>query len=217
MTPQGVNIKYPDKLFIGGKWVAPTSGSKLEIVNPNSEEVVAVGAGAGPDDMAAAIAAARGACGHGRRPATPPAERAAKRMARADHREARIGELSAAWTAQVGGLPSFAPIMHGGAVAGIRGIAAMGDSFAWTEKRKGQQVDTAMIVREPVGVVVGIAPWNAPFGIMANKGAYSLISGCTVIMKPSPETPLEAYIIAEAAEAAGLPAGVVNLVPADRE
>ena len=104
-----------------------------------------------------------------------------------------------------------------GSVMGMRGIAALGESFPWTEKRKGQMVDTAVIVREPVGVVVGIAPWNAPFGIMLNKVAYSLIAGCTIVMKPSPETPLEAYIIAEAAEEAGLPPGVVNLVPADRD
>ena len=118
MTPEGVNIKYPDKLFIGGKWVAPMSGSKIEIVNPNSEEVVAIVAEAGPDDMDAAVAAAREAFDNGPWPTTPPAERAAKLMAMADHLEARIGELSAAWTAQVGGLASFAPIMHGGAVAG---------------------------------------------------------------------------------------------------
>jgi acyl-CoA reductase-like NAD-dependent aldehyde dehydrogenase len=66
-------------------------------------------------------------------------------------------------------------------------------------------VDTAVIAREPVGVVAGIAPWNAPFGIMANKVFYALVAGCTIVMKPSPETPLEAYIIAEAAEAVGLP------------
>src|SRR3546814_16999526 len=93
----------------------------------------------------------------------------------------------------------------------------MGQSFAWTEQKKGMVVDTAVIVREPVGVVVGIAPWNAPFGIMANKVFYALVAGCPIIMKPSPETPLEAYMIAEAAEAAGMPAGTVNLVPAERE
>ncbi len=73
--------------------------------------------------------------------------------------------------------------------------------------------DTAIIAREPVGVVAAIAPWNAPYGIMLNKVAYALVAGCTVVMKPSPETPIEAYIIAEAAEAAGLSPGVVNLVP----
>jgi len=162
MTPEGVNIKHPDKLYIGGQWVAPKSGSSIEVVNPNSEEVIARVAAAGPADMDVAIAAAREAFDNGPWPTTPPAERAAKLVAMADHLEARIGELSAAWTAQVGGLASFAPIMHGGGIAGIRSIAAMGESFAWTEKRPGQQVDTAVIVREPVGVVVGIAPWNAP-------------------------------------------------------
>src|SRR5690606_30987025 len=217
MTPQGVNIKYPDKLFIGGEWVAPTSGLKLEIVNPNTEEVVAIVAAAGDDDMDAAVAAARQAFDHGPWPTTPPAERAAKLMEMVDYLEKRIPELSAAWVAQVGGLASFAPIMHGGGVAGLRGIAALGNSFAWVDKRKGQVVDTAVIVREPVGVVVGIAPWNAPFGIMANKVFYALVAGCPIVMKPSPETPLEAFMLAEAAEAVGLPPGTVNLVPAERE
>ena len=217
MTPQGVNIRHPDKLFIGGEWVAPMSGSQLEIVNPNSEEVVARVAEAGPDDMARAVAAARQAFDHGPWPATPPAERAAKLMAMIDHLETRVPELCAAWTAQVGGLASFAPVMHGGGVAGLRGIAALGNSFPWVEQKKGHVVDTAVIAREPVGVVAGIAPWNAPFGIMANKVFYALVSGCTIVMKPSPETPLEAFIIAEAAEAAGLPPGTVNLVPGERE
>ncbi len=217
MTPEGVNIRHPDKLFIGGEWVAPLSGRQLEIVNPNSEEVVARVAEAGKEDMDRAVAAAREAFDHGPWPTTPPAERAAKLMAMIDLLEPRVPELCAAWVAQVGGLASFAPIMHGGGVAGLRGIAALGHSFPWVEQKKGMVVDTAVIAREPVGVVAGIAPWNAPFGIMANKVFYSLVSGCTIVMKPSPETPLEAYIIAEAAEAAGLPPGTVNLVPGERE
>ncbi len=217
MTPEGVHIAHPDKLFIGGEWVAPLSGKQLEVVSPNSEEVVARVAEAGPEDMDAAVAAARHAFDHGPWPNTPPAERAAKLMAMIDLLEPRVPELCAAWVAQVGGLASFAPIMHGGGVAGLRGIAALGNSFSWVEAKPGMVVDTAVIVREPVGVVVGIAPWNAPFGIMANKVFYALVSGCTIVMKPSPETPLEAFIIAEAAEAAGLPPGTVNLVPAERE
>src|SRR5690606_17914043 len=70
---------------------------------------------------------------------------------------------------------------------------------------------------DPVGVVAAIAPWNNPFGIMTGKLAPALIAGCTVIMKPAPETPIEAYIIAEAADAIGFPAGVINLITADRE
>jgi acyl-CoA reductase-like NAD-dependent aldehyde dehydrogenase len=75
----------------------------------------------------------------------------------------------------------------------------------------------AYVVREPAGVVAAIAPWNAPLMIMINKVAPALVAGCCVVMKPAPETPLEAYLIAEAAEAAGLPDGVLNLVCAHRE
>ena len=82
--------------------------------------------------------------------------------------------------------------MHAGGVAGLRGIASLGERFAWTEQRPGMAVDTVTVVREPMGVVVAIAPWNGPFAIMANKAFYALIAGCTVVMKPSPETPLEA-------------------------
>ncbi len=217
MIPAGVNIRHPDKLFIGGAWVSPLSGDSLDLENPASEEIVARVAAAGPADMDAAVAAAREAFDNGPWPHTPPAERQAKLMEMIDHLEARVPELAAAWCAQIGGLASFAPMMHGGAVAGLRGIAALGESFEWETRRKGDAVDTVILRREPVGVVAGIAPWNGPFGIMANKVFYSLISGSVIIMKPSPETPLEAFIIAEAAEAVGMPPGTVNLVPAGRE
>ncbi|AKH43916.1 acyl-CoA reductase-like NAD-dependent aldehyde dehydrogenase [Altererythrobacter atlanticus] len=217
MTPEGVNIKHPDKLFIGGEWVAATSGTQIELSSPATEEVVGRVAEASNADMDKAVAAAREAFDNGPWPNTPPAERGRKLMEMADVLEKRVPEMAAAWTAQVGGLASFAPMMHGGAVAQLRGIAALGESFDWVTQQKGQVVDTAIVAREPVGVVVGIAPWNAPFGIMANKVFYALIAGCPIIMKPSPETPLETYIIAEAAEAVGLPAGTVNLVPSGRD
>jgi acyl-CoA reductase-like NAD-dependent aldehyde dehydrogenase len=217
MIPQGVTIKHPDKLFIGGEWVAANSGRSIEIVNPNSEEIVARVAEADERDMDAAVAAARQAMDNALWPFTRPAERAAKLSAMIAHLEGRVGELATAWTAQVGGLASFAPQMHGGAVMGLKGIAALAEQFEWVSQRPGDLVDTVVIAREPVGVVAAIAPWNGPFAIMANKVFYALVAGCPVIMKPSPETPLEAYIIAEAAEAAGLPAGVVNLVPGHRE
>ena len=217
MTPEGVNIAHPDKLYIGGEWVKPGSGKMLEVENPHSEEIVARVAEAGNDDMDRAVAAARDAFDTGPWPRTPPAERGAKLMEMCDYLEQRLPELAAAWCAQIGGLASFSPMMQGGAVAGMRGIAMLGSSFTFVEQDKGQAVDTVVIAREPVGVVVGIAPWNGPLGIMGNKLAYSLVAGCTIVMKPSPETPLEAYILAEAAEAVGLPPGVVNLVPSERE
>lgn len=217
MTPEGVNIKHPDKLFIGGEWVDATSGAQIELVNPASEEVVGRVAHASNADMDKAVAAARDAFDNGPWPRLSPLERMGKLMAFVDALEPRVPELAAAWCAQIGGLATASGPMHAGGVAGLRGIAALGESFEWTSQRPGMAVDTVIVSREPVGVVAAIAPWNGPFAIMANKVFYSLIAGCTVVMKPSPETPLEAYIIAEAAEACGMPAGTVNLVPSDRE
>ncbi|WP_287384910.1 aldehyde dehydrogenase family protein, partial [Sphingobium sp.] len=99
----------------------------------------------------------------------------------------------------------------------LMAIAGYADSYPFVERRPSHMVNTAIVVQEPAGVVAAIAPWNAPYGIMSAKVAYALVAGCTVIMKPSPETPLEAYIMAEAAAAAGVPAGVVNLVAAGRD
>lgn len=217
MTPEGVNIKNPDKLFIGGEWVAPHGTGQIEIENPDREEIVARVAEADETDMDRAAAAARDAFDNGPWPTTPPLERMAKLMQMVDHLETRVPELAAAWTAQIGGLSSASGPMHAGGVAGLRGIASLGERFVWEERRAGMLVDTVIVRREPVGVVAAIAPWNGPFAIMANKVFYALIAGCPVIMKPSPETPLEAYIIAEAAEAVGMPAGTVNLVPSHRE
>jgi len=94
----------------------------------------------------------------------------------------------------------------------------MAATCPWEEERQpGFGGGISMVVREPVGVVAAICPWNGPLGTMVRKVAPALLAGCTVIMKPSPETPLDAYILAGCMEAAGLPPGVVNLVAAHRE
>ncbi len=217
MTPNGVNVQYPDKLWIGGEWRAAHSGRSIEIVSPNSEQVVAIVAEADEADMDAAVAAARQAFDHGPWSRMAPAERLSYLTRMADHLEGRVGELATAWTAQMGGLSSFAGPMHNGSVMSFRGIIAMAAAFEFVEHRPSMGAAVGLVAYEPVGVVAAIAPWNGPFGIMLNKVAYALAAGCTIIMKPSPETPLETYIIAEAAEAAGLPPGVVNMVCGHRE
>ena len=217
MLPQGVTVRHPDKLFIGGAWVSASSGRAIEIVSPNSEAVVGSVAEADARDMDAAVAAAREAFDHGPWPRMAPAERAALVAKMAEMLRDREPELALAWTAQVGGLASFAPTMMAGGTMTVAGIAAMAGSFEFVKRVQSHMVHTAIIAREPVGVVAAIAPWNGPYMIMASKVANALVAGCTVIMKPSPETPLEAYIIAEVAEAAGIPPGVVNLVCGHRE
>ncbi|MBB3861716.1 acyl-CoA reductase-like NAD-dependent aldehyde dehydrogenase [Novosphingobium hassiacum] len=217
MTPPGVNIAHPGKLYIGGCWVRANSGRMIELVSPDTEQVIGRVAEADESDMDAAVAAAREAFDNGPWSTTPPAERIATFRRMVAHLEARLPELAKAWTAQMGGLASFAGPMHGGSVMALSAITGFAESFEFVERRPSHAAEAALIAYEPVGVVAAIAPWNGPFGIMANKVAYALLTGCTVIMKPSPETPLEAYIIAEAAEAAGIPAGVVNLVTGHRE
>jgi acyl-CoA reductase-like NAD-dependent aldehyde dehydrogenase len=117
-------------------------------------------------------------------------------------------EVARAWVDQIGALASAAPIVTGGGKFWFDYYADLANSFDW--ERQVSRIDgqgCAEILRDPVGVVATIAPWNNPFGIMAGKLAPALIAGCTVVMKPAPETPLEAYILAEAAEAAGFPTG----------
>ncbi|SFG44426.1 Acyl-CoA reductase [Novosphingobium sp. CF614] len=217
MLPQGVAIAHPDRLHIGGAWVPAQSGRMIEIVSPDSEQVVARVAEAGEADMDAAVRAARDAFDHGPWPRMAKAERLVLFRKMVDHLRSRTDELARCWNAQVGGLMSFAPMMHAGGVMTLDQIAGFAEAFEFAEVRASMAAPAAIVAHEPVGVVAAIAPWNAPFGIMANKVAYALVTGCTVVMKPSPETPLEAWIIAEAAEAAGLPPGVVNLVPGQRE
>lgn len=217
MLPNSIRIAHPDKIFVGGKWETSSGNGVIEIVSPDSEEVVAQVVDGTGEDMDRAVAAARKAFDHGPWPRMSPTERAEHVRRMGAELEKRHPELAEAWTLQVGGLASFSPIMTAGSTIQLMNIAGYADSYPFTEKRKGTEVDTVVIAQEPAGVVAAIAPWNSPYGIMASKTAYALIAGCTVIMKPAPETPLEAYIIAEAAEAAGLPEGVVNLVAAGRD
>jgi aldehyde dehydrogenase (NAD+) len=217
MTPDGVTIQHPDRLYIGGQWVAAHSGRMIELVSPNSEQVIGAVAEADEADMEAAVAAAREAFDHGPWPRLTPRERGAAMLEMLDILRSREAELAKAWTAQMGGLASIAGPMHRGANMTFETIAKMADTFHFVEKRPTRVAHMALVAYEPVGVVAAIVPWNGPYGIMASKLAYALVAGCTVIMKPSPETPLEAYILAEAAHIAGIPPGVVNLVCGHRE
>jgi aldehyde dehydrogenase (NAD+) len=216
LLPEGVTVRHPDKIFIGGEWVKPSTGKAITLVNPNTEQPVGRVAEAVETDMDRAVEAARKAFDAGPWPATPPAERAKYLYRLADALKKREPEIAAAWSAQIGVLSTVAPFIVGGGAASVSQLASVVESYEFEKPAETQVADTAIVVREPVGVVAAIAPWNAPYTIMLSKAAAALAAGCTVIMKPSPETPLEAYIIAEAAEEIGLPPGVVNLVCGDR-
>jgi aldehyde dehydrogenase (NAD+) len=216
MTPEGVHVKHSQRVWINGEWVTAHSGRVLELVSPNTEEVIGTVAEADERDMDAAASAARAAFDAGPWGRTGPPERIAILKRMAEHLHAREAEIARAWTLQMGGLATFAGPMTAGSTRVLEQITALVEQFAFVETRSSPAARSALVAYEPVGVVAAIAPWNGPYGIMLNKVAYALAAGCTVIMKPSPETPLEAYIIAEAAEAAGVPKGVVNLVCGQR-
>ncbi|MBB4640594.1 aldehyde dehydrogenase [Rhizorhapis suberifaciens] len=215
--PQGINLRHPDRIFVGGEWAESSTGRRIDVISPNSETMVAQVSEAGAADMDAAVAAARTAFDGGPWPFMPPAERIAYIRKMGEILKSREPELAKAWTEQVGGLATMAPGMVAGGTAAFLGTVALGEEFGFVEKVPSPVAHSAFLVREPVGVVAAIAPWNGPYMIMANKVAAALVAGCTVIMKPSPETPIEAYIMAEAAEEAGLPGGVLNLVCGHRE
>ena len=210
-------VRHPDRLFIGGEWVEARSGRFIEIVSPDTEQVVATVAEAGEEDMDRAVSAARRAFDSGPWPWMRPQDRVAAMARLVEALRRREPELAAAWTMQMGGLAAMAPYLTARGTQNLQDAIDLGGSFPFIRKMESPAAPAAYVVQEPVGVVAAIAPWNVPYMIMAAKLAPALLAGCTVIMKPSPETPLEAYLIAECAEEAGLPPGVVNLVPGHRE
>jgi aldehyde dehydrogenase (NAD+) len=216
--PEGVSIANPTRLFIGGRWVEPKAGGVIEVVSPDTEQVVAIVAEATEPDVDAAVAAAREAFDKGPWPRMEPAARAAVVRKMAEILGHRQNEIAKAFNAEIGVLASFAPFAAMGGTGTFGSYAGIAETYPWVKEEPSTVPGhKALVVREPVGVVAAIVPWNMPYAIMAQKVAPALVAGCTVIMKPSPETPLDAYIIAEAAEKAGLPPGVLNLLPAHRE
>lgn len=214
-----IRLSHPDKLFIDGRWQPTTSGQTLRLINPASEEQFFVVAEAGPEDVEAAVAAARQAFDQGPWPRMAPSERAQVMRRLAEALERRAPAVESAWICQIGA-PLF--MARGSATRASRVLdyyADLAERFLFEDVRPsgGMSSKHAVVVREPVGVVATIAPWNGPLATMITKVAPALAAGCTIVMKPSPESPLEAFLLCEAAEEAGLPDGVLNLLPAARE
>ena len=207
-------VKSYSQLFIGGRWVAPSSDSVIEVISPVTEEVIATVPEAQPADVDAAVAAARRAFDEGPWPRMTPAERAAVLCAFAT-RSAAPGRHGRRVHCRDRGPAGLSRAFHEGAfVVGRRRYAAR----ASRSRRRGHGPTAAgVIVREPVGVVAAIIPWNGPVATASLKIAPALAAGCTVVLKPAPEGPVSVMLLAEAVEAAGLPEGVVSVLPAGRE
>lgn len=211
------HIKHPDRLFINGVWTAPSSTSRIDVFDSASEEIFLSVAEAQASDVELAVTAARNAFDNGPWPRMSHAERATYLENIAAGLMARAGALADHWSAEAGVVRSMSEYSGAGLAQVFSYYAGLAKTFAWQETHQAEDGKPALLVREPVGVVAAIVPWNAPGLIMAYKVAPALISGCTVIIKASPEAPSAPYIFAEICEEAGLPAGVVNVLTAHRE
>jgi betaine-aldehyde dehydrogenase len=206
-----------DKLFIGGEWVAPASDRRFEVTNPYSLE----SAGSAPEaveaDVDRAVAAARAALESGPWAEATAAERVALMQALLDQINLKFMDFSELITAENGCPNLFSQLGQvGAATMVLQAFIDITANYQFEEVRAGM-LGPAIVRREPVGVVAGIIPWNVPLFITLLKFAPALASGSTFVVKPAPETPLDALLLAECVEAAGIPAGVFNVVPADRE
>ncbi len=212
------SIRHPDRFFINGEWVKPSSDGMIDVINSGTEELFARVAEAQAPDVERAVAAAREAFDKGPWPQLSPAERAEYLRAIAKGVRERSADIARAWTSESGVIYSSSAHAGQGVSSYWDYYADLAATFPFIERHTPKAGgDVGLLVREPVGVVAAIIPWNGPFGLLTYKVAPALLAGCTVIVKASPEAPSSAYIFAEICEKAGLPPGVFNILTADRE
>jgi acyl-CoA reductase-like NAD-dependent aldehyde dehydrogenase len=206
-----------NNFYIGGDWVKPQSDRKLDLISPVTEECFLSVPEASEKDVNRAVGAAREAFDHGPWPRMTAQERSKFVLAIGEEMKKRAPLLTDVWTAQVGAPKSFAGYIINFAPQLFEFYGQLGARSEFAETRDMMNGGKALVIREPVGVVAIITPWNAPMVLMSYGVAAALTAGCTIVAKPAPETPIEGQLLAECAEAIGLPPGVLNIVPAGRE
>lgn len=196
-----------ERIYIGGQWMTPASTEVLEVVNPASEQVIGRVPAGTPTDIDAAAVAASGAFGAWA--SRSPSDRAGYLERIAERLKDRRDDLIETIIHEVGcprGLTERVQV--DAAIATLVSTAALTRRIPFQER-----MGDSLVLREPLGVVGGITPWNYPLLQIAYKVAPAIAAGCVVVLKPSELTPLNAYLFAEAIDQAGLPSGVFNLVP----
>lgn len=210
-------IRHPDRFFIDGEWVSPSSDATIAVVAPATEQVWMRVAEAQEADIERAIAAARTAFDAGPWPRMTHRERGAYLHAIADALTRRADDVGAIWPNEMGVLHATARAFAGGVGGMYAFYGRLADTFKFEERHHSPAgAACGLLVREPVGVVGAIIPWNGPISLIALKLAPALLAGCCVVIKASPEAPGHALLMAEIAQEVGLPPGVVNVVTADR-
>jgi aldehyde dehydrogenase (NAD+) len=194
------------KFYIGGKWVDPTGSETLAVINPATEETIVEIAMGGPDDVDAAVAAARAAFDSWSQ--TSKEERLALLDKIIAIGGARLGDLGDVISQEMGAPLKMAQRAQAGSLLGhFMTARKVLEDFEFES-----ELGTTLVVREPIGVVGMITPWNWPLNQIACKVAPALAAGCTMVLKPSEVAPLNAILFAEIMDEAGVPAGVFNLV-----
>jgi aldehyde dehydrogenase (NAD+) len=195
-----------DTIYIGGRWVPSHGTNTLPVVNSTTEEVMGTVPDGTPEDVDDAVAAARAAFDSWSH--TPVEERAKYSTRIAEGIQARMDEIATLVSQEVGMVKPLSLLVQAGLpYNSFNVIPQVLDGFPF-EERQGN----SLIVREPIGVVGCITPWNYPLHQIAAKVAYAMAAGCTVVLKPSEMAPLNAYVLAEIIHDVGLPAGVFNLL-----
>ena len=195
-----------DTFYIDGAWVAPSAKETLNVIDSATEEVFAtIPAGTAADIDSAVKAAARAFPSWS---ATPAKDRAAFLQKVADGLQARASEIADTISHEVGMPRSLTEMLQVGLPVGeFAGNAERAASYVWQE-----EIGNSLVIKEPVGVIGAITPWNFPLYQIALKVAPALAAGCTIVLKPSEVAPINAFILADVIHEAGLPKGVFNLV-----
>ena len=195
-----------EHLYIGGEWVRSTGSGTIEVIEPATEQVLGRVPEGTAEDVDAAVTAARAAFDTWGQ--TPVHDRVALCAAAGQALAARSEELTVLLAREVGSPLQFAAMVQAALpVIDFTSIPQVADEVAWEE-----EIGNSLVVREPVGVVGAITPWNYPLHQLCAKVAPALAAGCTVVAKPSEVTPLNAFVLAEVLDEVGLPPGVFNLV-----
>jgi acyl-CoA reductase-like NAD-dependent aldehyde dehydrogenase len=206
MTSTTTELVVRDAFYIGGAWVPPASEETIDVVDAATERVMGRVPAGNAEDADRAVAAARAAFDAWRE--VPLADRLELCTAVGAALSARGPELATLMAGEVGSPLAFATGVQ--AALPVMSFASMAQVAAGVEWER--RIGNSLVVREPVGVVGAITPWNYPLHQIAAKVAPAMAAGCTIVVKPSEVAPLNAFVLAEVLDEVGVPAGVVNIV-----
>jgi acyl-CoA reductase-like NAD-dependent aldehyde dehydrogenase len=206
-----------DALFIDGRWIKPSSSETIKVISPGTEAVIGSVPAASTEDVDRAVGAARTAFEKGPWPTMAPMERAEILRRVRDAIAERREDFATLITDEMGSpITQSRAIQVGTPLALLDSYLELIETFPFRDIRTTSS-GSALVTREPVGVVAAVVPWNVPLTVAIQKVAPALLTGCTVVLKPATETPLTAFALAQLFQEAGLPQGVLNVVPASRE